>query len=92
MRAVPRSTTSRRCVPGGPSGVVDLGSQHYSDPAKWKLLSSAYGVSLDAQSTSSITALVGAAAGAVGIGKVGLAGAMGVSLARNLIGWKPVRI
>ena len=45
---------------------------------------------VDAKSTSVIEAVVGAVSAAVGGGLVGLAGSIGVSLARNLIGYDSV--
>ena len=52
-------------------------------------LTSAAGVALSALSTATIRAIVGAFSAAVGAGAVGVGVSIGISLARNMIGWEP---
>ncbi|MBC8509085.1 MAG: tandem-95 repeat protein, partial [Chloroflexi bacterium] len=77
---------------GGSATNTNLGAQTYTDP-EWDLIGQSANYDQDilvnAQSTSSIVAVVGAAAVGAGWGTVAAAGAMGYSKATNLIGVDP---
>ncbi|MGD8418835.1 MAG: hypothetical protein PVJ78_00250, partial [Gammaproteobacteria bacterium] len=74
--------------------VVNLGDQNYlnlgldAGDELWLAVDGpeSQNIVVDAQSTSSIESLVGAISGAVGGGTVGVAGSVGASFGRNLIG------
>ena len=64
-----------------------LSAENYSNTSQWESIGSRFDLTVDAKSTATITSLVGAATGAVGVGLGAAAGSVGVSLARNLIGY-----
>ena len=68
------------------SNVIHTKTNAYVADSK---LTSAAGVALSALSTATIRAIVGAFSAAVGAGAVGVGVSIGISLARNTIGWEP---
>ena len=68
---------------------VNLAAQAFSNTALWSPKSFVGSVFVNALSNTSVTSLVGAASSAVAAGTyAGVAGSIGVSLARNLIGFR----
>jgi Ca2+-binding RTX toxin-like protein len=67
---------------------LNLAVEDYEGDARWMLVDPGprFDVVLDAESHASLSSLVGAAAAAVSGGTVAVSGAVGVSIARNLVG------
>jgi Ca2+-binding RTX toxin-like protein len=66
---------------------INLAQQFYLNDGLWTLVDpGTRDITVNAESSASINAVVGAVAGAVGGGTVGVAGSVGASFARNLIG------
>ena len=64
------------------AGPVDLGAQTYTDATLWKPIND---IVVDALSSSTVTALVGAASAAVSAGQVAASGSIGVALLDNIV-------
>jgi hypothetical protein len=67
------------------SAGIDLSAEDYSDSTQWELVDTDIDIIVNAQNTSEITSLVGATSAAVSGGKEAVAGAVGVSIAKNII-------
>jgi hypothetical protein len=78
---------SDRLDPNNTQPSVDLSAENYSDATLWQRLSPAHDIIVDAHSGATLDTVIGAVSVAVGVGLVGAAGSIGVSLASNLIGY-----